>query len=106
MNNFAGGQLKNKKPIRELNKIEYEVLINKQIEKRYMIIDDATKPSIPSIKFIKFIIPTNKIIKRNEIMNNAMKFRFKKVENNGDIKYKIETVINWAMNLLKAAKPL
>ena len=59
---LAGLQLKIKKAVNDPTKgmSDGENIIEKIV--RYIIIDPATKPSIPSIKFTKFIIAIKDII--------------------------------------------
>ena len=63
--NIQRTQLTTKNAAKDPTKgISEGVTTNEKIEK-YIIIDPATKPSIPSMKFIKFIIAIKDIIKIN-----------------------------------------
>ncbi len=97
---FDGCQFQNKKAIREeIIKIKFKSR-KKEEHKIIKIIEDATKPSIPSIKLIKFIIP---IRTRFEINQNTKliknKLLAKKLLKISEFNIKKLTNKNWTKNL-------
>ena len=66
---FDGYQFQIKNASKEPTNIKKELVIKIEHNEKIMIIEPATSPSIPSIKFIKFIIATPIIINKiNKIM--------------------------------------